>query len=69
MIPTHGVLGRANVLGEDPPSRSARHPSHEAMFALKNDAFDNLMWASAQGNALAKLEIFHKMAKSLNDQQ
>jgi hypothetical protein len=36
---------------------------------VKNQAVDQALWASAQGNALAKLKIFHTMAKSINDQQ
>lgn len=36
---------------------------------LQTEAIELQLWASAQGLALAKLKIFHSMARKINDQE
>lgn len=56
-----------------PKTGSNVDPSHAAAVKdlqdIQKESFDNMLWASAQGLALAKLKVFHSMAKSVNDQQ
>lgn len=36
---------------------------------VKSQSIDHALWTSAQSLALAKLKVFHSMAKSVNEQQ
>jgi len=47
----------------------AHMPALRKLDGLRGESMDNLLWATAQGLALAKLKVFHTMAKSVNDQQ
>jgi hypothetical protein len=44
-------------------------PSLKRLADMQSEVFDNLLWATTQGLALAKLKVFHSMAKQVNDQQ
>jgi hypothetical protein len=54
--------------GQPQPPGQVEGPGTAAMEGA-NEGMDMILWASAQGRALAKLQIYSTMAKQVNDQQ
>lgn len=57
-----------NLYSLAPGSKTVDSPSMREMAKIKDDTIDGMVWAAAQQNALAKMELFTKMAKKINDQ-
>jgi hypothetical protein len=48
---------------------AAKNPHVGAIKGAASESMDFMAWTSAQASSLAKLKIFHTMAKQINDQQ
>ena len=64
---TYGNQG-GNLYSLAPGSQTVDSPSTRELAKIKDDTIDGMVWAAAQQNALAKMELFTKMAKKINDQ-
>jgi len=64
---SYGTEGN-NLYSLAPGSKTADSPNMQDMTKIQHDTIDGMVWAAAQQNALAKMELFTKMAKKINDQ-
>jgi hypothetical protein len=69
MFPNHSNSGLFLAQKNDPNMDPAQASALKKLQKTQTESYDNALWASAQGLALAKLKVFHAMAKSVNDQQ
>lgn len=50
-------------------SASGESEAVKKLKEIQAEAGERTLWASAQASALAKVKLFHTMAKAINDQQ
>ncbi|SFL98274.1 hypothetical protein [Rugamonas rubra] len=61
--------GGAQSQGAGAPHPGADNPLGQAAQQGAADAMAFQLWVSQQATSLAKLKVFHSMAKQVNDQQ
>ena len=69
MISKHGGSNLFQVRQTEGNIPQEMAPALKRLADTQAEVFDNLLWATEQGLALAKLKVFHSMAKQVNDQQ
>lgn len=57
-----------NLFSLPPGSEKGDSLDMRKLFQVRQDTIDGMVWAAEQQNALAKMELFTKMAKKINEQ-
>jgi len=63
--------GMSSVYESAPNRDSDTHEKKEMleqMDKIKNDQMDQMVWAEAQGFALSKIQLYHKLAEKIVNQ-